>query len=341
MKKLGITAALLAFALAGISWAQSSKEHVVQDDAALREAIASAKPGSRILIAPGRYRTPLRFNAQNSGTKDAPITLAAQGGLGSVVIDGAGTPIVIKFSGTSYVRLEGLEITGGGYHGVFFEKGAHHITLKGNRVYDNHAIRPMNSHAEVKGSGRRDLRPHHITIANNEIFHTTHPPGGNFQGIDCNFCSDFHIADNYLHDIGQPTAEPHSHYDRGSCIQMKSMSERTVIEGNRFTRCHIGIVYGGEGMASPEHVGGIVRDNVVTESGEIGIAVVNVRGGKVHLNKLSANPHSIVIARDVRNPKAQNQVDITSNITGTPIESVGDKGITLRDNAVVSIPKSE
>lgn len=331
-----LIAALLTAAPAGSALAGSSTQGIeVAKSAALVQAIRDAKPGDKILIAPGRYKTRLRFTAANSGTEAEPIVITARDGPGTVVIDGSGGSIAVKFSGASHILMRALDVTGANYHGVFFDVGAHHITLDGSRIYDNHARHPIDSHAEVKGSGPRG-RPRHISITNNEIFHTTHPPGGNFQGIDCNFCSDFLIADNYLHDIGQPTAEPFSHYDRGSCIQMKSVSIGTVIERNRFERCHIGIVYGGEGMESPEHVGGIVRDNVIVDSGEIGIAVVNVRDGKVTGNTVTGSPESIRIARDVRYPDGANEVDVADNILDVPIKSVGDAKISLRDNRILS-----
>lgn len=334
--QLLLGAAMMSLVWIGIALAGGGpRETVVDDVPSLQTAIREARPGDKILIAPGHYKTRLRFNAANSGTEAAPIVIAARDGSATVVIDGSGGSIAVKFSGASHIRMRGLDITGANYHGVFFDLGAHHVTLDGSRIYDNHARHPIDSHAEVKGSGPKG-RPRHIAITNNEIFHTSHPPGGNFQGIDCNYCSDFLIAGNYLHDIGQPTAEPFSHYDRGSCIQMKSVSIGTVIERNRIERCHIGIVYGGEGMESPEHVGGIVRDNVIVDSGEIGIAVVNVRDGRVTGNTVTGSPESIRIARDVRYPDGTNEVDVSNNVLDVPIKSVGDAKISLRDNRILS-----
>ena len=124
-----------------------------------------------------------------------------------------------------------------------------------------------------------------------------------FQGIDCNFCEHFRIEGNYLHDINSPTMEPYSHYDRGACIQMKSASRGTVIARNRVARCHIGIVYGGEGLANPEHWGGVIENNLIHDSVEMAIAIVNVRGGKVYHNTLFANGQSIRVAPDKRHPR--------------------------------------
>lgn len=302
----------------------------------LTAAVLTARPGDLISIAPGRYNTKIRFTSKNSGTQNNPIVVTSRDGRGTVTIDGSGSPITVKFNGAKYIQLRALNITGGGYHGVFFNKGAHHIIVDGNRIYDNHAQQPLNSHAELKGSGS-EARVRNITIANNEIYHSSHPPGGNFQGIDCNFCIDFIITGNHLRDIREATSEPYSHYDRGSCIQMKSTSQNAIIERNQIARCNIGIVYGGEGRASPEHIGGVVRNNIIHDSTEIGIAIVNVTSGRVVHNTLFGNGESIRIARDIRNPESENTVDIANNILGSPIQFLDmprgtiEKNYLLRD----------
>ena len=311
----------------------------VTTTAQLLEAVAAARPGEAILIAPGIYRTIVRFGPGNSGTADAPVVLGARDGLGTVVIDGDGANITLKLSGAAYVEIRDLEITGGGYHGVFLDRGAHHVTIRHNRIYDNHRIRPMDSHAEIKGSGGEG-RPSDIAIVDNEIFHRSHPPGGNFQGIDCNFCDRFRIEGNHLHDINSPTGQPYSHYDRGACIQMKSGSTGTIIARNRIARCHIGIVYGGEGLASPEHQGGIVESNLIHDSAEMAIAIVNVRDGQVYHNTLFNNGESIRIAPDRRHPSSLNEADVANNILDHPLTRPGGLSPAPRSNYVLAAARA-
>ena len=73
---------------------------------------------------------PIRFDQTNSGSAGRPVVVRARDALGSVVIDGAGASITIKFSGAAHVEIRDLEVTGGGHHGVFFDRGAHHITVR-------------------------------------------------------------------------------------------------------------------------------------------------------------------------------------------------------------------
>jgi hypothetical protein len=307
----------------------------VRTTAQLLEAVATARPGDVIRIAPGVYRTIIRFGPANSGIASAPVVLAARDGLGTVVIDGDGASITMKFSGAAHIQVRDLEITGGGHHGVFFDRGAGHITIRHNRIYDNHRIRPLDSHAELKGSGGEG-RPFDVAIVDNEIFHRSHPPGGNFQGIDCNFCDRFRIEGNYLHDINSPTAEPYSHYDRGACIQIKSGSSGTIIARNRIARCHIGIVYGGEGLASPEHRGGIIMNNLIYDSAEIALAIVNVQAGEVYNNTLFNNGESIRVAPDRRHAHSLGEADVANNILDREIMGPSRLTIAPRHNHVLA-----
>lgn len=300
---------------------------------ALEEALAAPCPGAEILIAPGHYRGRFRMTEAATGTPDQPIVVTAEDGPGSVVIDGDGAAITWKLDGASHVVLRDLEITGGGYHGVFLDRGARDITIAGNRIHDNTRTPPLDSHAEVKGSnaGPRVAR---ITIRGNEIFHTVHPEGGNFQGIDCNGCDDWRIEGNYIHDIGRPTTEPHSYFDRGSCIQMKSLSRGTMIDGNLIRRCHIGIVLGGEGLESPENLGGTVRNNIILESEDIGIAVVNARDARIAHNTVLGPARGIVFAKDGRFADSRNTGEAANNLLAAAAEDV-PAGIDWRGNLVM------
>lgn len=279
---------------------------------ALQETLDNACPGKEILIGPGDYSGRIVVGPETAGTADAPIVIGAEQGLGSVTIDGNGADITWKFDGSSFVHLRDLLITGGGYHGIFFTHGANNIRIENNLVYDNHRTLPMDSHAEIKGSGEGNP-PWNIVLRGNEIFHSAHPPGSNFQGIDCNFCTGFHVLENHIHDIKQPTTFDHSYYDRGSCIQFKSNSRDILIEDNLIERCHIGIVLGGEGLASPENIAGIVRGNVVSDSEDIGLAIVNARDFQVYGNRIEGRQKAILLAKDSNFPEGTNTGTLEDN----------------------------
>jgi parallel beta-helix repeat protein len=113
---------------------------------------------------------------------------------------------------------------------------------------------------------------------------------------------------------------------------MKSNSRSTVIERNQIARCHIGIAFGGDGPARPAHLGGIVRNNLIHDSTETGIFIVNTAGGEVIHNTLFSNGEAIRIAQDKFQPGGQNYIDILNNILGGPILITGDYRGALRGN---------
>ncbi len=315
----------------------ASERIAVSDADDLRAALRFAEPGQIIELEPGVYQGPFRMSEGASGTPESPVIIRPAAGTGRVVLDGNGTSITLKFSAVSHVTITGVDVTGGGYHGIFFDKGAHNITIEDSRIYDNHRTHPLNSHAEIKGSGADDRnRPRQIVLRNNEIFHTSHPPGGNFQGIDCNRCDDFHVTGNHIHSIHSPTEQPTSYYDRGACIQMKSLSRRTVIERNRIEDCHIGIVFGGEGMETPEHLGGAVRNNIIAGSHDIAIVLADVEDGVVAHNTLIGNTRSILLGTHRGRPTAENNAIIANNLIDQPIEPVKAAETRLENNLLIS-----
>ena len=90
---------------------------VVAGAVELRDALAAARPGAEILIAPGRYQMPIRSDQTNSGSSGRPVVRACDA-LGSVVIDGAGASITISSAALRTSKLGDPEVTGGGHHGV-------------------------------------------------------------------------------------------------------------------------------------------------------------------------------------------------------------------------------
>lgn len=316
--------------------ADSEKTVRVASLAGLQKALDEACPGSEILVHPGHYWGRITVGPETAGTDEKPIIVTAEQGLGTVTIDGAGASITWKFSGSSFVHLKALQVTGGGYHGIFFDYGANNILVENSRIFDNHRVQPLNSHAEIKGSPGGGA-PWNVVLRGNEIFHSVHPPGSNFQGIDCNFCRGFHVLGNHIHDINHPTAFDHSYYDRGSCVQFKSASEDILIAGNLIERCHIGIVLGGEGLASPEIISGVVRDNVVSESADIGLAVINAQDFQIYGNRITGPGKSVLLAEDKNYPAAKSTGNLEGNELQTELLGGEFYDVRVRNNKILPI----
>ena len=78
---------------------------VVAGAVELRDALAAARPGAEILIAPGATRCRSDSTRPIPETAGRPVVVRARDALGLVVIDGAGASITIKFSGAAHVEI--------------------------------------------------------------------------------------------------------------------------------------------------------------------------------------------------------------------------------------------
>ncbi|WP_298800377.1 right-handed parallel beta-helix repeat-containing protein [uncultured Pseudonocardia sp.] len=116
-----VAAATSAPVVALVSAAGASID--VGSSAQLQQAIAAARPGDTIRLAPGRY-TPVVI-AGRSGTAAAPITLT---GPREAVIDGGSATggYALHLQGASFWQLSGFTVTGGG-KGVVVDHGQHNL----------------------------------------------------------------------------------------------------------------------------------------------------------------------------------------------------------------------
>jgi hypothetical protein len=147
----------LLVALAAAPAGASGQTVRVADDAALGRAVRSARPGTHILIAPGRYR-PGVYVSNLQGTSDAPI-----------VIEGADPDNPPSFVGggeawhladCAYVTLRNIAVGGQSSNGINVDDGgtpdtpAHHVVLEKLRISDTG---PQGNHDAIKLSGLVDF----------------------------------------------------------------------------------------------------------------------------------------------------------------------------------------
>jgi hypothetical protein len=152
---------LIAFALVSTIWGGATRaaEHVakVGDDAALRRALAEARAGSRIVIAPGTYRPGVHV-AELRGTAEAPIVVEGADAKDKPVFEGG--IFGMQFSDCAYLTLRNLALRGQSGNGIniddagTFDTPAHHITLDGLHVSE---IGPKGNRDGIKLSGVDDL----------------------------------------------------------------------------------------------------------------------------------------------------------------------------------------
>lgn len=300
----------------------------VNDVKGLVSAVGALSPGKTVLIAPGTYVLPRRLVLSTGGTAAAPVVIAAAGAPGSVIIDANGAEEAFLVNGASFLRIEGLTITGGACHAIKVDPPSTDVVIVNNRMYDNTRTSKLNDQVSaVKG----DPGAVRVTVENNIVEQMTSFGGDNFQGIDCNAGVDWIVRGNTVRDIRGAGAA-------GSGIQFKSGSVNTLIENNLVVRCGLnGIVYGGFGnpawgKQTFEHVGGVVRNNVVVGCGDAGITAINTCDGKIVNNTLFNNGFNPDVRRPTRN------LEIRNNILDRAIQFRDGSTAIHAGNAVLSKP---
>lgn len=151
---MGVLGAVLAAAVAPAGAATVT----VRDSAALQKAVAAAKPGDRILLAPGEYPGGLTFRDLH-GRPGAPIVIAGADGKQPPLIRGGGNNF--QFSDVTYLELRDLALTGGTGNGLNIDDGgsietpSHHVTLRRLHVTD---VGPTGNRDGIKLSGLDDFQ---------------------------------------------------------------------------------------------------------------------------------------------------------------------------------------
>jgi hypothetical protein len=157
----------------------------VRDADGLRRAVARAKPGTRITLAPGAYPGGFFF-ANLRGKPGRPIVLAGANPAAPPVIEGGSEGM--HLSDPAWVELHDLTFRGATGNGLNIDDGgsyaspAHHLLLRRIRVQD---VGPRGNHDGIKLSGVDDFRIENCTLQS---------IGG--QGVDMVGCHRGAIADS-------------------------------------------------------------------------------------------------------------------------------------------------
>ena len=242
------------------SWETLAVDVAVKDAGEFRTAVASAKPGTRILLAPGSYGGGHYFQDLR-GEPGKPIVIAAADPQNPPMFDERA--VGIHLSKPAYVELHhlaferisgnGINIDNGGVTG----EAAHHIVLRGLQIRD---IGGGKNADAIKLSGVDDFRVEgctverwgtgggsgidmvgcHRGIIENNTFRHNDPPGAN--GVQCKGGStDITIRRNTFEkpggrgvNVGGSTGLP---YFRPPISEAGENAEarKIIVEGNRFT----------------------------------------------------------------------------------------------------------
>jgi hypothetical protein len=151
-----LSAWLVAVSATGIL-AAHGQPVTVHDSQTLRDALAQARPGHRIVIKPGDYTGGITA-ANLHGTADQPIVITGSDPQHPPVIKGGNEGLHLV--NPQHVEVRDIVLTGARHNGINIDDGgnmqatAHHVTLRNVRVHD---LDPDGNHDAVKLSGVRDF----------------------------------------------------------------------------------------------------------------------------------------------------------------------------------------
>ncbi|MEN8149279.1 MAG: right-handed parallel beta-helix repeat-containing protein [Planctomycetota bacterium] len=268
------TIALFALALLVIPATVAAGPVRVKDDAGLRRALAAAKPGSVILIAPGTYSGGVSAKGL-TGKKNRPIVIAGADPKKPPVFSGGN--VGIHLSAAAWVELRDLVVEKAKHNGLNLDDGgtaddpAHHVTLRRITVRD---VGPRGNRDGIKLSGLDDFLVADCVLER---------WGSGGSGVDMVGCHDGEIVGCTFRNAGGPS---------GNGVQAKGGSRDVKVRHCRFERAggravNIG---GGTGLPyfRPRKPGYEAKDITVEDCVFVGsmapVAFVGVDGGIVRHN---------------------------------------------------------
>jgi hypothetical protein len=231
-----MTHGAIAFILvASALWAAADSAVTVRTEAEFRRAVAEAKPGSRILLAPGEYRGGFYFPGVR-GKPNRPIIIAGADANNRPVIQGGGNGI--HFSKPAWLELHDMVFVGARGNGLniddggVFDSPAHNIVLRGLTISD---VGPEGNRDGIKISGVVDFRIERCTLERWGV--------GGGSGIDMVGCHRGIIQSNVFR---------HTDSVGSTGVQAKGGTSEILIRHNRFENA------GGRGV----NIGGSTDLNV-------------------------------------------------------------------------------
>jgi hypothetical protein len=329
---LAATAPLLALPLAlaaGLAPALAAVVPVASADQ-LRAAIAAAAPGDEIVLAPGSYAFSANINCAVAGTAQAPITVRAAQPGSALLSFAAASGFTEGFRVSApHWRFQDLDIAGTCPTDSLCEHAFHLFGAADATVIAGNRLRDFNAQIKSNGAmvGGTMLFPDDVVVEGNLFQDSRARNTGNpVTKIDVVGGRRWRVRGNALVDFQKAGGDGISY---GAFL--KGNSRDGVFERN-LVRCQrdfaggvrIGLSLGGGGTApnsvcedgtcTPEHQGGILRNNIVMDCSDVGVYLNRAAASQVHHNLLLATS-----GIDVRFPASS--ADLRNNLLAGQIRN--------------------
>jgi hypothetical protein len=236
----------------------AAKDLIAKNSQQLHLLITNARAGDRIIVMPGSYQLK-KLNLRRGGKPNAPITVTA-------LIPGqarihSGAMELFKIS-EPYWIFENLDIVGDDTteHAFHIVGNAHHTILSGNRL--------LNFHAAIKGNPENGKKPDHVIVEDNVIYNeTVRQTSAPVTPIDVDVADAWVVRQNFIADFAKAFGNQYSYGAFFKAGSRNGLFERNLIvcEWKHSGGRRIGLSFGGGGsrVNGPEHVDGIMRNNIV------------------------------------------------------------------------------
>ena len=282
----------------GLRTAHFQQQQQVHNSRELLTAIEHARPGTDIVLMPGRYRVAQKYiRTQTGGTSLEPIRVRAQHpGAATLEFDTREGWLIAH----PYWIFENLRIEGRCSNHNRCDHAFHVIGDGRNTVINNNELVDFNAAIKINGIKRKRQYPDYGLVINNAIYNRS-PRKTNHAvtPIDLVAASHWTVSDNYIADFIKQRGDKISY-----AAFMKGGGEDGVFERNtvlcqaKLTSAHptVGLSFGGGGTnkascrtgdcRQTEHRRGTLRHNLVMNCSDVAIYLSRATDTEVYNNTL-------------------------------------------------------
>lgn len=254
----------------------------------------------------------ITIKSQSGNYKDVTIKGKGMSGLVSHVFLVTANNFTIEGISLGEVSNHVIQVQG--------EKGASNVVVRNCCLYN--AYEQL---LKVSGGVTSDIESKNGLVENCHFEYTLGiGPQYYIGGIDAHHAVDWEVRNNTFKDIISPESSLAEH-----AIHFWSSSKNTLVENNTIIDCDRGI---GFGLGSSTHEGGIIRNNYVYTSRDVGIGLENANNVKVYDNTVYTPNYDNSIEYRFSGTSAE----ISDNVISGKIASRNNGKATLSENIYVS-----